>query len=109
MTATVSSFGTYCVVLDDTPPKTRSLFADGADLTGRKSFTVGISDDLSGVASFEATIDGKWIIFEQNVMKGTIMHHFDKELLGNGHDHELVLTLKDGRGNVSETKRHFRY
>ncbi|MBP3331645.1 MAG: M23 family metallopeptidase [Tidjanibacter sp.] len=103
------AFGTYCVVLDVTPPTIKSLFADGADLSARKSFTVGIADDMSGVASFTATIDGKWIIFEQNVVRGTITHYFDKNIIERGVNHELVINVTDGRGNVTERRRTFKY
>ncbi len=109
MTLSTRSFGTYCVALDTTPPVVKSLFAEGADLTGRRSFTFGMTDDLSGVASFSATIDGKWIIFEQNTVRGTITHHFDNELITRGGEHRLELRVTDGCGNVTVEERTFKY
>ena len=91
-----------------TPPTVTASFADGAALKDKKSITCTLKDDFSGVASFEATIDGQWILFEQNTMNSTVTHHFDgTRIKYEGGKHELVLTVKDNRGNSTTLRRSF--
>ena len=108
VTGTSTLFGRYCVVADNIAPVATPSFADGADLKGRSSISFTVKDNFSGIASFNATIDGVWIILEQNTMKNTITHYFDPDKVAyTGGKHELSLTVTDNKGNSTVVKRSF--
>lgn len=108
VTGSSSAFGRFCVVADTVPPTIVPNFTNGQDLRAKNSVTFTIKDNFSGVASFDATIDGQWIIFEQNVMNNTVTHFFDPAKIAyNGEKHQLVITVTDNKGNSTSLKREF--
>lgn len=109
VTYATTSFGSYAIVRDTVPPMATISFDEGADLTGRSSFSMQFSDDFSDIDSYVATIDGRWIILEQKSMKSPHIHHFDHDWLTSGTEHTLEVTLTDGAGNTSVVRRKFRY
>lgn len=106
VTGNSSIFGRFCVAADTIPPTVTPNFKNNDDLRGRKSISFTLKDNFSGVASFEATIDGQWIIFEQ---KGsTVTHHFDPEKVTyTGGKHDLEMTVTDNKGNATTLRRSF--
>ncbi len=103
VTASSRSAGDFFVVADSVAPKATPNFVEGADLSGASFLSCSIWDDLSGVASYTATIDGEWVILE--LSKGKLYHHFESK--PSGKKHNLVLTIVDGVGNRSTVKRSF--
>ncbi len=91
-------------VMADTQAPTIWVGIDEGSQQGRSSyFTAKISDDLSGVASFKATIDGEWIAL--NLDKGIYRHNFREKPTGK--QHTLVIVATDAVGNSSEIVRTF--
>lgn len=104
----VSMFGRYCVVTDSVPPTITPNFNNDQDLRGKGSVSFTLKDDFSGIASFEGTIDGQWIIFESNASRTRITHFFDPEKVAyNGTKHTLELTVTDNKGNAKTLSRNF--
>lgn len=104
----VTLFGRYCVVADVTPPTVTPNFANGQDLRGKQTVSFTLKDDFSGIASFDATIDGQWIIFESNASRTIITHTFDPEKVAyNGNKHTIEITVTDNKGNRTDLKREF--
>lgn len=101
------TFGRFVVAVDDQSPTITVSFADGANLAGRGSFNVAVSDNLSGAASVEGYIDGQWIILEQKW--GTYTHFFDPSHFsyGSAARHTLLLKAVDGKGNTATLQRTF--
>lgn len=109
VTGKVSSFGTWCVAADTTKPRIVPSFSSGADLSKDKRVGFTIGDDLSGVASYSASVDGKWVMLEHDTVKGVLYHYFDDEVSGRGKTHTIVVTVKDGAGNEAVyTGKYFR-
>lgn len=103
---TTRDFGSYCVVADVTPPRVTPSFSNGANLSGFNSIYFDVSDDFSGVASYEATIDGEWIVFDHQ--RNRITHRFaSSPVIYNGEAHKLVLKVKDSKGNETVVERTF--
>ncbi len=99
-------FGNYCVVADTAAPVIRSPFATGASLAGASSITFTVADDFSGVASYAATIDGEWILLEEDT-RGVITHRFDsRKALASG-AHSLILKVSDRAGNSTMLETRF--
>jgi murein DD-endopeptidase MepM/ murein hydrolase activator NlpD len=102
----VSVFGNYALVADTTAPTVTPDFKEGENLGGRKSISFTLKDDFSGISSFNATIDGKWILFEQK--GGVVTHYFDNERIAyDNTPHKLSLTVTDNKGNKTEITRSF--
>lgn len=102
------SFGTFCIVVDTVPPKITPAFKPGDDFGARKTMEFTIGDDLSGIASYTATIDGKWALFEYDPKSSRLTHYFDDARWERGRTHALVLSVTDNKGNKSVFKGSYR-
>ena len=74
-----------------------------ADMRGRKSFTIKVSDDLSGIGNWKGLIDGQWVLLEYEPKNKTLTHTFDRFSQGTG-KRTFVLEVTDDRGNTSRTE-----
>lgn len=109
VTTKTRSFGTFYIAVDTVAPRITPKFKDNDDFSSRRSMSVKISDDFSGVASYSATIDGEWALFEYDPKSATLTHYFDDTRWDRGVVHTLKLTVVDGKGNrTTETIRYKR-
>ncbi|MFR9495134.1 MAG: M23 family metallopeptidase [Rikenellaceae bacterium] len=105
VTANSRNAGTFYVATDTTAPTISLGIAEGSQQGGSSYFTCAVSDDLSGVSSYSATIDGEWIAF--NLVNGRLRHNFRSK--PDGEQHELVVTVVDNVGNsTTVTCRYMR-
>ncbi len=98
LTAKVRHFGDFTIVLDTLPPKVVKEYYP-ADLNSSRGATVQfrVSDDLSGIKSYNIIVDGKWVLTEYNKREGLLIGDIT-EFLQNK-DHHIELTVKDEKGN----------
>jgi murein DD-endopeptidase MepM/ murein hydrolase activator NlpD len=96
----VKSFGAYTTMLDTVPPVIANVDLR-ADMKGRSTFRVKISDDLSGIDKYRGTINGQWLLLEYEPKSNTLTHTFDKHTSEPGAK-EFKLEVTDERGNKSE-------
>jgi hypothetical protein len=84
-------FGTFTILKDTTPPTVTVLTANNQSVRFR------IRDNLSGINSFEATINGKWLLMNHDAKTSTISSERfnDKEPIRG----LLELTVTDNAGN----------
>ncbi len=110
LTADATSFGMFYVGIDTVAPAilTNGL-TPGADLSGRKELRIRIMDDLSGIKSYEPSIDGKWALFEYDQKNDVLIYKFDPEKITKGTKHTLALEVTDNRENQSEFACEFRW
>jgi murein DD-endopeptidase MepM/ murein hydrolase activator NlpD len=114
MTATVKEFGTYTVLADLVPPSLGLLepppYTEGPNAPFRmgkgKLFRFSVSDNLSGVKSYKALIDGKWILMEYEPKQNLLFINPDEAGVLPG-EHTLEVTVEDGVKNVSVLKIKF--
>ena len=103
-----STFGMFYVGIDTIPP---SIFNNGlmsgADLTDRKEFRIRIYDELSGIKSYEPSIDGKWALFGYDQKNNVLIYRFDQERISKGTMHNLLLKVTDNKDNISEFRSSF--
>ena len=98
--AKIRTFGKYCIVTDTIPPVVKPSFSKGANLSKYSKISFAISDNFAGVATFNATIDGKWILFEHSAVQSRITHYFDDTISPKkGVKYNLSIEVTDGRGN----------
>lgn len=97
-----SSFGVFYIGIDTIPPVITAYgFSKDADFTSRKEMRIRITDNLSGIKSYEPLIDGKWVLFEYDQKNSVLIHKFDPERITKGTSHTLELKVTDNRDNVS--------
>ncbi len=103
ISARVRGFGKYTLYADTIAPAIRLYkVPSGLNYKGRKTIDVKISDNLSGVKSYNGYIDGKWILFEYDSKnsKLTAYKEYFPEI-GSGKK-ELRIIVIDNRGNKKE-------
>jgi hypothetical protein len=66
-------------------------------------------DDLSGIKSYEPSIDGKWALFEYDQKNDVLIYKFDPERITKGSKHTLSLKVTDNRENQSEFLVEFKW
>lgn len=90
--ASVKDLGTYFVAIDTIPPSISVL-----SFYKNLGFSFKISDNLSGIKSYNASLNKEWILMEYEpktgILEGKIM-----EALPSG-KHNFRLIVKDERGN----------
>lgn len=99
LVAAFSSFGDYFIETDQTPPtiQLKNLIAN--DTLKDNFISAVISDDLSGVENYTATIDGKWILMEYDLKNNLLTYSVDKNIISG--KHVFQLTVKDEVGNTN--------
>ncbi|GGD42654.1 M23 family metallopeptidase [Muriicola marianensis] len=93
------SLGTYTLARDTVPPTIRPKnFKSKQWLTNYRYLSLLISDDLSGIASYEATLNGEWILMEYEPKNNTITYNFDDKILDKKQC-DLKVVVTDNVGN----------
>jgi murein DD-endopeptidase MepM/ murein hydrolase activator NlpD len=108
LTTNVQRFGTYSVLADTVSPLIRPLnLLANKPHRGNQPLRIKISDDLSGIASYEATLNGSWILMEYDAKNNLLIYNPD-EWIQEGNN-ELVIKVTDGVGNTSSRMISFKY
>lgn len=93
--------GRFTLARDTVPPKIRPRnFKPGQWLTNYRYLSLLISDDLSGVSSYSARLNGKWILMEYEPKTRTLTYNFD-DRMSDARQCELEVTVIDNCGNAS--------
>ncbi len=109
VSADVNRLGDYAVTIDTVPPLIRPTFSAGANLTGRKSFTVTITDEFSGIRSYETLIDGEWALAEYDAKNNLLIYRPSIPYISENALHRMELTVTDNCGNRSVLESEFRW
>ncbi len=98
-------FGSFQLVADTLAPVISAVgFKEGMNCAKLNRLAFVITDNTEEIASFSATLDGKWIRCSND--KGrTFIYQFDELCLPG--EHELKITATDLAGNVTEKLYHF--
>ncbi len=103
LTAEVLSFGRFYIGIDTVAPViSPNGLTSGAILTGKKEIKIRITDDLSGIKSYEPVIDGKWALFEYDQKNNLLTYRFDPKRIAQGTKHNFSLKVTDNKDNVSK-------
>ncbi len=98
-TTRTRNLGTYTLAKDTTAPKIRAKnFKEKQWLTNYQYLSLHISDDLSGVKTYSATLNGDWILMEYEPKTNTLTYTFDDKIL-NKKQCELKVVVTDNVGN----------
>jgi hypothetical protein len=103
--ATFGDFGSYQAFIDDAPPVINDLgTADTVDLSPAKSIVFRPADN-TGVRSFRAELNGKWLMFTNDKGRNYI-YNFDERCPYGVH--HLKVRVEDIVGNVTEKEWWFK-
>jgi hypothetical protein len=110
VTGDVSSFGMYLVGIDTLAPVISPIgFTDGSDLSGKRELRIRIADDLSGIRSWEPSVDNTWALFEYDQKNNVLIYNFDPQRITKGSVHSLELKVIDNKDNSSLFRSSFRW
>ncbi len=99
-TANPREFGNFTLAIDTVKPSIRPQnFTNGSVMTGKKELRIIATDNLSGIASYKATIDGQWILLDYDAKNSLFVYTFDHRCPPGEHKFEMVVT--DDVGNTA--------
>jgi hypothetical protein len=107
VSASITSFGNYFVALDTLPPLIEPQFAQQANVKRHEKLSVKITDNLSGIGSYSATIDGEWALMEYDAKDDVLEYFFNPAYIKRNQTHTLVVTVTDKRHNLSTLETTF--
>jgi hypothetical protein len=106
-TSYTKNLGGFTLAKDTIAPKiSMAKPIAGKWLTKQKSIGIKISDDLSGIKSYNGYINGKWVLFEYEYKEKKITHVFDDALLNEGQN-DLKVIVSDNLGNSAIFETQF--
>ncbi len=103
ITATTNEFGTYYIMADKTPP---ALAVYGKNTAGIMNLAKGanlkftVTDNLSGLLSYSAHIDDKWVLMEFEPKQNLLFIPMgDTDIVAG--KHSVMVSTMDACGNIS--------
>ncbi len=98
-TTRTRNLGRYTLVKDTIAPKiSPKNFKEKQWLNNYSYLSIRISDDLSGVKTYSATLNGDWILMEYEPKTNTLTYNFDDNILDKTQCN-LKITVTDNVGN----------
>jgi hypothetical protein len=102
-----NNLGTYALVSDFGKPKITPLnFQNGKWISTLSHLKVKITDDLSGISNYRATINGKWILMEYEFKNDTLTYDFSDHTITDT-ENNLKIIVTDNVGNSSTFEATF--
>lgn len=106
--AKARGFGYFYVSIDTIPPRISSLSVwPGKTMTNYKAFQFRISDNLSGIDSYDCFINGKWAVLEVDGKNALYTYYVDEKVVKG--KNEILVIVKDERNNASTFRAEFVY
>lgn len=100
LTAKVKEFGDYTIMLDTIPPNIKPInFFNGKNITRQSTLVVRVSDNLSGIAEYNAYMNDQWVLMEYDGKAGTLTCDLTDKRIPEG-IMKFRLIVSDERRNV---------
>ena len=94
-------------MLDTIAPKiTIPKSIEGKWLDDQNSIQLTISDELSGIQSYNGYLNGNWILLEYDNKTKKLTHYFSDGIVAEG-DNALKVVVVDNVGNSTIFETHF--
>jgi hypothetical protein len=98
ITTQIKEFGDYSIAIDTIPPKIKAVNPElFGKIAGQKTIRLTISDDLSGIASYRAILNGKWILMEYDPKNNLLVYTIDEMMIPG--KNTLLVEVRDGKNN----------
>jgi murein DD-endopeptidase MepM/ murein hydrolase activator NlpD len=89
----IREFGNYCIVIDTVPPEIKPLnIKYQKNLTNQKTIKIKISDELSGIKTYNGMLNDNWILMEYDIKNELLIYRFDKNLEQGSNIFKLTVT-----------------
>ncbi|MBN8642536.1 MAG: M23 family metallopeptidase [Flavobacteriales bacterium] len=106
-TASTKTLGQFKLLKDFVAPKISSAKSvEGKWISAQKSLIFTISDDLSGIKTYNGYLNGKWVLFEYESKLNRLTHQFDDGIVAEG-ENKLKLIVTDNVGNSTTFETTF--
>ena len=98
--------GDYKLIKDGKPPKIKSDKRIGGKwISNLNELQFSISDELSGIKSYDGYLNGKWILLEYDSKTRKLIHRFSDGIVAEGkNDLKIVVTDNVGNSTIFETQ-----
>ena len=97
------SFGSYLIGVDTIAPSIKGINVyNGKNITKQLNIAFKVSDNLSGIKKYTATLDGNWILLQYDPKKNKMYYRIDNHFPKGKHRFQLKLT--DSKGNTRIVK-----
>ncbi len=92
----VKAFGKYKVGFDSVAPRIYNPnFIEGSNISKLSTLSVSISDAISGIDTYNAYLNGEWILMEYDYKTKKLVHHLkDGKVISGKNDIKIVVTDK---------------
>lgn len=109
VSAKVKSFGKYKVGIDNVAPRIYNPnFIEGSNISKLSTLSVSISDALSGIDTYNAFLNGEWILMEYDYKTKKLVHNLkDGKVIPGKNEIKIVVT--DKLENVTTFTSNFIY
>ncbi len=106
-TARTRTLGTYTLGRDTVPPTiTPKNFRPKDWLSNYRYLSLSIADDLSGIKTYDAYLNGEWILMEYEPKTNTITYNFDDKIADKTQC-DLKVVVTDNVGNSTTFEQTF--
>lgn len=110
VTASVDCFGKFFILVDTLAPLIKPVaFKANQNYAANEVLSFEITDDLSGLKSYNGYIDDEWALFEYDKKSNSLTYTVDAGRLTAGKKHALEIVVVDDRNNISVYKSGFYY
>lgn len=98
--------GEYKLIKDGKPPKIKSdKHIGGIWISNLNELKFTISDELSGIKTYDGYLNGKWILLEYEPKTKKLIHRFSDGIVAEGkNDLKVVITDNVGNSTIFETQ-----
>lgn len=107
LSAYTKTLGEFTLKYDTNAPQVTPVnWQNGKWLSNYRYLKVKITDDLSGISSYRATVNGKFILMEYDYKTDTLTHDFNDNVVTDTRN-ELKLIVVDNVGNSTTFEATF--
>ena len=105
LSARTKILDTYVLGVDTENPTIKPLnFQKGKWLSKYRYLKVKITDKISGIKNYRATVNGKWILMEYDAKKKTLIYDFnDNKITDTKNNLKIIVTDNVGNSSTFET------
>jgi len=107
LSAKTRRFGTYVLAMDTSLPTIVPVnFEHDKWISKNKTLVLKIEDEISGISSYRATINGKYILTEYDYKKDVLVYDFDDNIVTET-ENNLKVIVVDNVGNSATFEATF--
>ncbi len=97
------TMGEYTIKVDSVAPTVKaSNFKDGQSVKALKSLRFKISDDMTGIETYDIYLDDVWVLGQYDAKNNLLYYEFDEKMKKGTNNVKVVVT--DGVGNKKTLK-----